>query len=83
MRGILRTKKCYTMKFAFSKVVFVLLSTKQGKVTKVTDSDRRNISPFFCPVEEILNSNRKWKKNSQKILAPFIPVKVAHWEKGC
>ena len=40
-------------------------------------------SPFFCLVEEILNPKRKWKQNSQKILAPFIPVKMAHWEKGC
>ena len=40
-------------------------------------------SPFCCLLEEILNPKGKWKKNSQKILAPFIPVKMAHWEKGC
>ena len=41
----------------------VLLPTKQGKVAKVTDSDRRNLfTIFFCLVEEILNPKRKWKK---------------------
>ena len=39
----------------------VLLSTKLRKVTKVTDSVRRNIFSFFCPVG-ILNPKRKWKK---------------------
>ena len=40
----------------------MLLSTKLGKVTKVTDSVRRNLSPFFCLVEEILNPKQKVRK---------------------
>ena len=60
----------------------VLLSTKLRKVTKVTDSVRRNIFPFFLSSWDS-KSKAKVKKNSQKILAPFIPVKMAYWEKGC
>ena len=54
---------------------------------KSYQSDRLSLEKFFphffCLLEEILNPKGKWKKNSQKILAPFIPVKMAHWEKGC
>ena len=53
------------------------------KLSKWPTQFEEIFSPFFCLLEEILNPKGKWTKNSQKILAPFIPVKMAHWEKGC
>ena len=64
---------CYTCYFQRSWEKLPKWPTQFGEI----------FSPFFCLLEEILNPKGKWKKNSQKILAPFIPVKMAHWEKGC
>ena len=76
-------KWLHTGQFKSSKVSPTQPNPTREKLPKTRSQFIKIFWPLICPDEEMLNPKRKWKKNSQKILAPFILVKMAHWEKGC